>query len=1055
MLSEMKMIGKKITANMLILLLVLSVIPTFGAQIPEVSAQMTKSPEQVDRKTDLKFTIDPDGWVKMKGAFKGVNMANYEQNFSLQGDFSLAESEAATNVTVLLPPEYASMFPFNATTLSFLTDYAEGLLHTGLNFTMIFPETPLGGMPDGEAAELLMSLFNSIDFTLTGEYSDGDLIGSMHFMMVQNLTDLLMSFLPEFTIGLKAPFIMDLNYSKGDYSGSIKISLAPGLPIADLNIGVEGDLTSVDLSGVISVIYGDYPTIGTVNEEMLEMIENYAETIFPASIDTEGSLLNRSQGSLQCPYISIQREDIVVEGDVIGSEVTFEIRISEAEPGAFLWLPIHMLSQLPLETLPSDLQLVWLYFALNETLNKIQDARLRLVYTPADTKLDFTITGTIHIRDIVEQLLEPMVLPEEWNPEEWGLPPVIDSTDLPCVWWAVSMLNATLYSIKNVSLHVVYTKDDRKFEVNFMSLVDVEGLDEALSGIELPPECRELLPEMPPEIPENLTRLIELLLAERFVNITASRLSVTYANGRLNYMEVVTFEGDVNAKVNYIKSLLIEYLNEMALEPAPWQVWYINDTRIDITGMKAWMRMDKDSMEMRMEGIAVKPPLDPINATAFKLYRFFNLTAGSPLEQELEQLGVTIIGGSNATHKVVLYNATGVPKPDLVLVDADNRPILMTWNNVTLSDLRDLQFIIVEGTQAGDVITEPETVTPKKPFILEMVGVMINMTRISDELALVFYREKAPVGVGAPPGTWKVLGNYLHVSVSKKPIEVNFNLRMSYDDAEVTAAGLGESSVRIFYWDTTLGSWVTAEPFHLNTAENHVSANFDHFSVFAVMADTPPAKVTLSTPTAEQITENSITLSWSTNQDPDFARYEVYQSSTSGVLGTLVTTITNRETTTYKVTNLSPDTAYYFTVRVYDTVDLYADSTQLSVSTKALPFYTQPWFLATVAGLAVVAIAVVVFLMRRKGPSRLAPPPPPLPPPPPPPKPEEDPLEVLKMRYARGEISKQEYEKLYKVIAGPSMPPVAALNKCPFCEFEIQPSDTFCPNCGKKLESRK
>ncbi len=116
----------------------------------------------------------------------------------------------------------------------------------------------------------------------------------------------------------------------------------------------------------------------------------------------------------------------------------------------------------------------------------------------------------------------------------------------------------------------------------------------------------------------------------------------------------------------------------------------------------------------------------------------------------------------------------------------------------------------------------------------------------------------------------------------------------------------------------------------------------------------------LSRPTPEQITENSITLSWSASQDPDFARYEVYQSSASGVLGTLVTTVTNRETTTYKVTNLAHDTVYYFTVRVYDIVGLYIDSNQLSVFTKPLPFYTQLGFLEAMAGLVVVIIVAAV-----------------------------------------------------------------------------------------------
>lgn len=82
-------------------------------------------------------------------------------------------------------------------------------------------------------------------------------------------------------------------------------------------------------------------------------------------------------------------------------------------------------------------------------------------------------------------------------------------------------------------------------------------------------------------------------------------------------------------------------------------------------------------------------------------------------------------------------------------------------------------------------------------------------------------------------------------------------------------------------------------------------------------------------------------------------------------------------------------------------------------------------------------------------PTPLTPPPPP--PTPPSPPATADPLEMLKMRYARGEISKEEYEEIYSLVAEPSAP-TAALNKCPFCEFEVQPSDTFCPNCGRRVK---
>jgi chitodextrinase len=95
----------------------------------------------------------------------------------------------------------------------------------------------------------------------------------------------------------------------------------------------------------------------------------------------------------------------------------------------------------------------------------------------------------------------------------------------------------------------------------------------------------------------------------------------------------------------------------------------------------------------------------------------------------------------------------------------------------------------------------------------------------------------------------------------------------------------------------------------------------------------PPTPVTLSQ--ATDITENSLKLSWTENADSDFKNYTIYQSSTPGNLGNAVHTITDKLTTSFVLTGLSANTTYYFTIRVYDTCGLYADSNQFSAKTNA------------------------------------------------------------------------------------------------------------------------
>jgi hypothetical protein len=126
----------------------------------------------------------------------------------------------------------------------------------------------------------------------------------------------------------------------------------------------------------------------------------------------------------------------------------------------------------------------------------------------------------------------------------------------------------------------------------------------------------------------------------------------------------------------------------------------------------------------------------------------------------------------------------------------------------------------------------------------------------------------------------------------------------------------------------------------------------------------PPTAVT---PSVNDVTimKKRLNLAWTRSTDPQFAKYEVFRSVSSGVLGTSIADITNIATTNMDVTGLSPSTTYYFTVRTIDSEGLYADSTQIAVTT-ALPLWLQPWFLGLIVAVIAIVIIVVVLLMRKK-----------------------------------------------------------------------------------------
>jgi len=95
----------------------------------------------------------------------------------------------------------------------------------------------------------------------------------------------------------------------------------------------------------------------------------------------------------------------------------------------------------------------------------------------------------------------------------------------------------------------------------------------------------------------------------------------------------------------------------------------------------------------------------------------------------------------------------------------------------------------------------------------------------------------------------------------------------------------------------------------------------------------PPTAVTLFAPSSP--TYSSLTLSWTQNQDEDFASYRVFRSESPGVdsTSTLVTTITERTTVTYTDTDLKENTTYYYRVYVYDTGGLCTGSNEVNATT--------------------------------------------------------------------------------------------------------------------------
>ena len=122
-----------------------------------------------------------------------------------------------------------------------------------------------------------------------------------------------------------------------------------------------------------------------------------------------------------------------------------------------------------------------------------------------------------------------------------------------------------------------------------------------------------------------------------------------------------------------------------------------------------------------------------------------------------------------------------------------------------------------------------------------------------------------------------------------------------------------------------------------------------------------PETVTLSYPT--DITENSMKLSWTESIDTDFENYTIFQSSNKGSLENPIHVITDKSTTSYTIVDLPPASAYYYTIRIYDTGGLYSDSNQVDGRTKAAP--ALPW--VPIIGSVIIAAAIIsaIIILRK------------------------------------------------------------------------------------------
>jgi len=283
---------------------------------------------------------------------------------------------------------------------------------------------------------------------------------------------------------------------------------------------------------------------------------------------------------------------------------------------------------------------------------------------------------------------------------------LVNMTGQPAPMYEV--LNATWSSVESGSFLLTYA---HAFKEADMDLVFVNNMTYLINN---------MIPILPDILSPEEAAFIESILNTTYCTIDSAQVSLDYENGQATLNATATIQDDFNAELNYIKSLFLTYGD--LPPPLTSQLQTLNETQIDITNFRVSFNLTETSLEADVSGFAVRPPLDWIDATSFKLNRFFNITASEDEPPgEGEKLKVTVEGGSNATHTVRILRPITVPEPDVTA------PGGMIWNNQSISELKDLIFQIGPLDDVLPVIGTPVH-TPEIPDDGEDVTVSVNVT---------------------------------------------------------------------------------------------------------------------------------------------------------------------------------------------------------------------------------------------------------------------------------------------------------------------------------------
>jgi hypothetical protein len=391
-----------------------------------------------------------------------------------------------------------------------------------------------------------------------------------------------------------------------------------------------------------------------------------------------------------------------------------------------------------------------------------------------------------------------------------------------------SMLNATWYSTQSARLVLSYSRESGRLDFQTSFTSNTEGLwnltGAAMSDL------------YPPEMQPYLQSILEVYNMS-FSLLKSYKQTMSYANGQFIYSGNYTYEGDLNEYVNSIKNAYIDLMDALSAGLPQPLMSVLRESDVNVGNLTFSVDVVDDSASFSFENLQVAPPVDSINATCFKLKRFFGVTSSSyePPRQN-ERLKLIVQGGSNGTHSVTLSID---PNDPLRLGNPDEFASgnTMIWNNMSISRLGALIFKVWEGH--AEAVYAPGSITESNPRTIDAeqsAGCALVFTNVSEAATIIVKNTTSMPSVGSTPTEYKMLGDYLQIVADPEDVAVNVTLRIYYTHEQLSDLGLTEEGLTIFKWDNENSSWEPVET-HLNTTEHYAWANIDHLSVWALLGE--------------------------------------------------------------------------------------------------------------------------------------------------------------------------------------------------------------------------